>query len=63
MGYISQSINFIVRAVNNYEKLLVAAQFARNVLAALVVGDLKEIKADSTALQLLRDAITQAEGK
>jgi hypothetical protein len=55
--------DFIVRAVNAHEALLEAAKNARNVLAALAIGDLKGIKADSPALQMLRDAIAKAEGK
>ena len=43
--------------------LLEAAQNARNVLAALVLGDLKEVKADSPALLMLRAAIAKAEGR
>ncbi len=42
--------------------LLAAAENARNVLAALVTGDLKEVKADSPALLALRAAIAKAEG-
>jgi hypothetical protein len=52
---------FIVRAVNCHEELLAAAKGARNVLAALVTGDLKNIRADSVALQMLRKAISQVE--
>jgi hypothetical protein len=44
-------------------ELLEAAKTARNVLAALVTGDLKAVKADSPALLALRTAITKAEGK
>lgn len=44
-------------------ELLEACESARNVLAALVTGDLKEVKADSPALQMLRNAVAKAEGK
>jgi hypothetical protein len=44
-------------------ELLAAAKNARNVLAALATGDLKEINADSHALALLRTAIEKAEGR
>jgi hypothetical protein len=44
-------------------ELLEAAQNARNVLAGLIAGDLREIKADSPALLALRAAIAKAEGK
>lgn len=54
---------FIVRAVNAHEELLTAAKNVRNVLAGLVTGDLKSIKADSPALLALRNAIAKAEGK
>lgn len=54
---------FIVRAVNSHDELLEAAKNARNVLAALAVGDLKQVRADSSALLALRSAIAKAEGK
>lgn len=41
---------------------LSAARNARNVLAALAVGDLKAVRADGPALAELRDAIRKAEG-
>ena len=41
--------------------LLAAAKGARNVLAALITGDLKKIDRDSGALRALRDAISDAE--
>lgn len=44
-------------------ELLEAAKNARNVLAGLITGDLKQIKADSPALLALRAAITKAEGR
>lgn len=43
--------------------LLEACQNARNVLAAIAVGDLKEVRANSPALQMLRNAIAKAEGR
>lgn len=61
-GYPESSILFIVRAVSAHEELLGAAQNARNVLAALAIGDLKRISTDSQALRALRSAINHAEG-
>jgi hypothetical protein len=43
-------------------ELLEACENARNVLAALVTGDLKTIKPDSAALAELRAAIAKAKG-
>ena len=40
--------------------LLAAAENARNVLAGLLNGDLKDIKENSPALQTLREAIAKA---
>lgn len=59
----SNDAAFIVRAVNAHEELLQAAKNACNVLAGLITGDLKEIRADSPALQQLRSVIAKAEGK
>lgn len=55
-------LDYIVRAVNAHEDLLEAAKNARNVLAALAVGDLKQVRVDSSALLALRSAIAKAEG-
>ena len=60
---INKAINaaFIVRAVNACQPMVDALKNARNVLAGLVSGDLKEIKADSPALREIRQALAMAE--
>ncbi len=62
-GFGGGDTQFIVRAVNAHDDLVAAAQNARNVLAALITGDLKGVKADSAALLALRSALAKAEGK